>query len=123
MSESNRAPVEPIVHHGWRVVFAGLGINLALAIMYTWSVISSGVPDGWGWSQAHKSLPFSVSWLVISLAMVPAGRMQDRFSPRWVATIGRVLVGVGMILASFTSTPLGFVFGFGVLTGSGIAFA
>jgi len=44
MSESNRAPVEPIVHHGWRVVFAGLGINLALAIMYTWSVISSGVP-------------------------------------------------------------------------------
>jgi len=123
MSESNRAPVEPIVHHGWRVVFAGLGINLALAIMYTWSVISSGVPDGWGWSQAHKSLPFSVSCLVISLAMVPAGRMQDRFSPRWVATIGGVLVGVGMILASFTTTPLGFVFGFGVLTGSGIAFA
>jgi len=123
MIESDRDTVQPVVHHGWRVVFAALGINLALAIMYTWSVISDGVPDAWGWSQASKSLPFSVSCLVISLVMVPAGRMQDRLSPRLAATIGGILVGLGMILASFTTAPLGYVFGFGVLTGAGIAFA
>jgi len=123
MSERDQDTVRLLASHGWRVVFAGLGINLALAIMYTWSVISNGVPEAWGWSQATKSLPFSVSCLVISLVMVPAGRMQDRLSPRLVATIGGILVGLGMILASFTTTPLGFVFGFGVLTGAGIAFA
>ncbi len=123
MSENSRQPVQPSVSHGWRVTFAALGINLALAIMYSWSVISKGVPDSWGWSQANKSLPFSVSCLVISVAMVLAGRMQDRLSPRLTATIGGILVGLGMILASFTTTPSGYVLGFGILTGAGIAFA
>ncbi|MDY0169723.1 MAG: OFA family MFS transporter [Thermoguttaceae bacterium] len=114
---------ESHVNHGWRVTFAGLGINLSLAIMYSWSVISKGVPDDWGWSQADKSLPYAISCLVICLVMVPAGHMQDKLGPRLVATIGGVLVGLGMILASFTTTPLGYVVGFGFLTGSGIAFA
>ena len=120
-SSANHIP--PSANHGWRVTFAGLGINLALAIMYTWSVISKGVPDSWGWSQADKSLPYAVSCLVICLAMVPAGHMQDKLGPRLVATIGGILVGLGMILASFTTTSLGYVLGFGVLTGAGIAFA
>lgn len=115
--------VERSVNHGWRVTFAGLGINLALAIMYSWSVISNGVPDSWGWSQADKSLPYAISCLVICLAMVPAGLMQDKLGPRLAATLGGILVGLGMILASFTTTPLGYVVGFGVLTGTGIAFA
>jgi len=123
MSESDRDTVQPLANHGWRVTFAGLGINLALAIMYTWSVISKGVPDAWGWSQAEKSLPYAISCLVISLVMVPAGQMQDKLGPRLVATLGGVLVGLGMILASFTTTSLGYVLGFGVLTGAGIAFA
>lgn len=108
---------------GWRVAMAGLGINLSLAIMYTWSVISKGVPDAWGWSQADKSLPYAISCLVISLIMVPAGQMQDKLGPRLGATIGGLLVGLGMIYASLTTTPFGYVVGFGLLTGSGIAFA
>lgn len=123
MSEIKRDAVQPSANHGWRVVVAGLGINLALAIMYSWSVISKGVPDSWGWSQADKSLPYAISCLVICLAMVPAGQMQDKLGPRLAATIGGILVGLGMILASFTTTPLGYVVGFGVLTGAGIAFA
>ena len=126
MHQSNRDTDQPPVahvNHGWRVTFAGLGINLALAIMYSWSVIGKGVPDAWGWTQAEKSLPYAISCLVISVAMVFAGRMQDRLGPRLVATIGGLLVGTGMILAGFTTTPLGYVIGFGFLTGTGIAFA
>jgi OFA family oxalate/formate antiporter-like MFS transporter len=54
--------------------------------------------------------------------MVPAGRMQDRIGPRVVATIGGVLVGLGMILASFTTSALGYIVGFGLLAGAGIGF-
>ena len=32
---------------GWQVTLAGLGVNLALGILYTWSVISKRVPDEW----------------------------------------------------------------------------
>lgn len=123
MHKCDQGPVQPLANQGWRVTFAGLGINLSLAIMYTWSVISKGVPDDWGWSQADRSLPYAISCLVISLVMVPAGHMQDKLGPRLGATIGGILVGLGMIFASFTTTPLGYVVGFGLLTGAGIAFA
>jgi len=69
---------------------------LALGILYTWSVISKGVPDDWGWSQADKSWPYAVACLVFCLVMVPAGQMQDKLGPRLVATIGGTLVGLGM---------------------------
>jgi len=107
---------------GWRVVFAGLGINLALGILYTWSVISKAVPEDWGWSEADKSWPYSIACLVFCLVMVPAGRMQDKLSPRLTASIGGVLVGLGMILASRTTSPMGYMLGFGVLAGAGIGF-
>ena len=109
-------------NHGWRVTSAGLGINLALGILYTWSVISGGIPPKWGWTQSDKSWPYAVACLVFCLVMVPAGRMQDRLGPRLVASIGGVLVGIGMMVASFTTTPMGYVIGFGLLAGAGIGF-
>jgi OFA family oxalate/formate antiporter-like MFS transporter len=107
---------------GWRVAFAGVGINLALGVLYTWSVVSKGIPAEWGWSEAARSLPYSVACLVFSLIMVPAGRMQDRIGPRTVASIGGLLVGIGMLTASQTTTTLGFILGFGLLAGAGIGF-
>ena len=112
----------PTKNPGWTVVFAGLGINLALGILYTWSVISGGVPKDWNWSQSDKQWPYAVACLIFCLVMVPAGRMQDKLGPRLVASIGGVLVGLGMVVASFTTTPLGYILGFGVLAGAGIGF-
>jgi OFA family oxalate/formate antiporter-like MFS transporter len=113
---------EQIKNHGWSVTFAGMGINLALGILYTWSVISKGIPEEWGWNESDKSWPYSVACLVFCLIMVPAGRMQDKLSPRLVATIGGILVGLGFIVASFTTSLLGFILAFGVLAGAGIGF-
>lgn len=112
----------PVRNPGWKVTFAGLGINLALGVLYAWSVVSKGIPESWGWSEADKSWPYSICCLVFCLVMVPAGRLQDRVGPRLVATIGGLLVGAGLIVASFTTSPLGYVFGFGVLAGAGIGF-
>lgn len=113
---------EEIKNHGWRVTFAGMGINLALGILYTWSVISKRIPDEWGWNEDDKSLPYMLACLVFSLIMVPAGRMQDKIGPRLVATIGGILVGVGFIIASMTTSPIAFAIGFGALAGAGIGF-
>jgi nitrate/nitrite transporter NarK len=103
---------------GWTVTFAGLGINLALGILYTWSVIKEGFPKEW--TPSDKNLPYAVACLVFSIVMVPAGRMQDRIGPRITAATGGVLVGVGMILSSLIGTLSGYVIGFGVLAGAGI---
>ncbi len=121
-SNESLAPSSSVKNLGWRVTFAGLGINLALGILYSWSVIGKGVPEDWAWTDSQKSWPYAVACLVFCLVMVPAGRMQDRIGPRVVATLGGLLVGVGMILASLTTTPIGYVWGFGVLTGAGLGF-
>ena len=122
MSDETSTATLEIKNHGWRVVFAGMGVNLALGILYTWSVISKRIPEEWGWNEDDKSLPYMVACLVFSLIMVPAGRMQDKISPRLVATIGGILVGAGFVLASFTTSLLAFTVCFGVLAGAGIGF-
>ena len=137
---------QPVKNLGVRVTAAAVGINLALGILYTWSVIKKSIPDDWNWSDTDKSWPYSVACLVFAFMMVPAGRLQDKIGPRIVATIGGLLVGLGMVLASFASpscdyvlgfipfadtighflgiTPsaLGYVLGFGLLAGTGIGF-
>jgi len=113
-------PTGVVRNRGWQVTFVGMGINLALGVLYSWSVISKAVPADWGWSEAGRALPYSVACLVFSLTMVPAGRLQDRVGPRAVATVGGALVGAGLIFASLTSSLFAYIVGFGVLAGAGI---
>lgn len=112
---------------GWVVTFAGLGLNLALGVLYSWSVIAKVLSKpveegGWGWSAGAASLPYAVAVGIFAISMVFAGRAQDRFGPRIVATIGGALTGIGMIIASFgtAENSLPIVLGFGVLSGIGI---
>jgi OFA family oxalate/formate antiporter-like MFS transporter len=47
MNQAAGESLSPPKNYGWRVTFAGMGINLALGILYTWSVISKGIPAEW----------------------------------------------------------------------------
>ncbi len=71
---------------GWIVTFAGLGINLALGVLYSWSVIAKVLSKpvaegGWGWTAGAASLPYAIAVGVFAVSMVFAGRAQDRFGP------------------------------------------
>ena len=105
---------------GWAVTFAGMGVNLALGVLYAWSVIKKAIPSDWGWDDADKALPYSIACIVFAVMMVPAGRLQDKIGPRWVATVGGILTGLGCILTSFATSVLWYVLGFGILAGAGI---
>lgn len=119
LNNSDRVPATT-QNKGWTVTLAGMGINLALGVLYTWSVIKKAIPVEWGWSDADKALPYSIACIVFAFVMVPAGRLQDRIGPRWVATAGGILTGIGCIIASFAVTVTWFVIGFGVFAGAGI---
>lgn len=112
---------------GWMVALSGMGLNLALGVLYTWSVFGSQLSDpldagGFGWSKTVAALPYTVAIAFFAAMMVPAGRMQDRYGPRVVATTGALLTGLGLIVTGFT-TPANIypaLIGFGVLAGAGI---
>ncbi|RJP73036.1 MAG: MFS transporter [Candidatus Abyssobacteria bacterium SURF_17] len=113
---------DKIKNYGWTVALAGTGINLALGVLYTWSVISKAIPAEWGWNEAQRALPYSVACIVFALVMVAAGRMQDKIGPRIVATLGGILTGLGFVIASASTSLVLFVIGFGILSGAGIGF-
>ena len=75
---------------GWQVVIAGTGINLALGVLYAWSVVAKQLIGQWGWSAGQASLPYALAVGVFAVSMVFAGRAQDRFGPRIVATLGGI---------------------------------
>ncbi|MBM7561658.1 L-lactate MFS transporter [Fusibacter tunisiensis] len=105
---------------GWVVVLAGAGINLAFGVLYAWSIFGAKLQETLGWSKTESSIPYTVAIIMFTIMMVPAGRLQDRIGPRWVVTIGGLLIGLGCILAGYTDSLLGLSLTFGVLAGSGI---
>jgi MFS transporter, OFA family, oxalate/formate antiporter len=111
---------------GWAVTLAGMGLNLALGILYAWSVFSKQLVEpvargGFGWTKTQATLPYTIAIACFAIMMIPAGRLQDRLGPRLIASVGGVLTGAGLIVASFASpaSVLPAVVGFGLLGGTG----
>jgi len=116
------APESPSKNHGWLVAFSGLGINLALGILYAWSLIKGKIGDTFGWDKERLNDPYALCCLVFAFAMILAGRCQDKFGPRVTASLGGLLVGAGLFWISTTSDYTTWLLGFGVLVGIGIGF-
>jgi MFS transporter, OFA family, oxalate/formate antiporter len=112
----------PSKNHGWLVAFSGLGINLALGVLYTWSLFKAAIEKEFGWKGDQLNDPYALCCLVFAFAMILAGRCQDKFGPRVTASLGGLLVGAGMILISTTNSYATWLLGFGVLVGVGIGF-
>ncbi len=106
------------------------GINLALGILYTWSIfkvaikqsIETGGAGAFNWSLASINDPYAVCCLVFACAMIIAGKCQDTLGPRITAFIGGLLVGLGFIVISYSTSYMTWIIGFGFLVGTGIAF-
>jgi len=119
-----------IKNRGWRVTFSGAGINLALGILYTWSIfkgsikqsIEAGGPGAFNWDLSSLNDPYAICCLVFAFAMILAGKVQDKFGPRITAFIGGILVGLGFIWISQTTSYASWILGFGVIAGTGIGF-
>lgn len=111
-----------VKNHGWRVTFSGLGINLALGILYTWSLFKASIEKEFGWKGSQLNDPYALCCLVFAFTMILAGRCQDKFGPRLTASIGGLLVGLGFVLCSQSMNYVTWLLGFGVLAGIGIGF-
>ncbi len=118
------------VGKGAIVTAAGTGINLALGVLYTWSIfkgaitqsIQSGGPGAFHWDPATLNDPYAVCCIVFACMMIVAGRLQDTLGPRFTAIMGGFFVGLGFVWISTTTSYLSWILGFGVLAGTGIAF-
>lgn len=105
----------------WVICLAGTGVNLALGTLYAWSLYVPSLVKEWGWTRAQLTWPFSVSIAVFAIAMVAAGRWQDKVGPKVVCVTGGLIMGLGFILSSFVTSVPALIFTFGVVAGAGLA--
>jgi len=119
------------VMNRWLVVVGAVLVQLCLGAIYAWSVFTPYLKgasfDGvttFSFSATQTQSIFSAGLLFFSLAMIFAGRWQDRAGPRKVAVTGGLVLGLGYIMARFAGdTFWGQLICIGVIGGIGIGLA
>ncbi len=107
----------------WRVLGAGVLLQLVLGGIYAWSVFVPHLTEEHGLSRGECGLIFGMMIAMFTLAMIPAGRLLKRTGPRCTAGVGALLFGAGYLVASVSGGRLPvLLLGLGLLTGSGIGF-
>lgn len=104
---------------GWRVTVAGILLNLAGGFLYAWSVYAAALIQELGFTKTQAMFPYTVALAMVALMMVPGGKLFDKYGPRVVASIGGMLMVIGMILTSLQTTIPGFIVFFGIMVGAG----
>ncbi|MBF0301917.1 MAG: OFA family MFS transporter [Desulfamplus sp.] len=128
--------IEKVPTQAWITTFSGTAINLCLGILYAWSIWKSALVDvtkagqamdpnginaGWVYlTNAEAATPFSLCVIIFALLMIPGGRIQDKISPKFGATLGGLLLAAGCIVAGMMKSYAGLIIGFGILGGAGM---
>ncbi|MCX7945165.1 MAG: OFA family MFS transporter [Deltaproteobacteria bacterium] len=108
----------------WLVVVGALLIQISLGAIYIYSVFKPALKDKFpNWSPTDLALPSQLVLAFFALGMIIFGRIQDKLGPRKIATLGGILLGIGLIIASFASNLFVFVLGFSIIGGIGIGAA
>lgn len=113
---------QPSLRRAWSVVLAGTGVNLALGVLYSWSVFAKELVDKLHWTKTESQFPYILACLMFAVFMIVAGRMLDKVGPRVISSIGGVMIGAGMIIAGVTQSVTGITIGFGLVVGAAMGF-
>lgn len=110
-------------HRRWIIVVAAIVVQMCLGAVYAFSVLVPPLEEEFGWKRIETSPAFTIALLVFALSMIPAGRFQDKRGPRLVATVGGIMLGLGMVLSSFTTSLIWLYISYGLFGGLGIGLA
>lgn len=104
----------------WLVLAAGIVINLCIGSAYAWSVYQKPLIALFNWSTQETSLAFTLSCLLVPVAMIIAGKIQDSRGPKLVIGSGGILFGLGIIGTGFSNNLTFLYLTYGILGGLGI---
>ncbi|KQU78683.1 hypothetical protein ASD12_15825 [Mesorhizobium sp. Root102] len=102
----------------WVIVAAGALMScVAIGTMFSLAIFLEPMAIDTNWSRAGISSAMTLNFLVMGLGGFTWGAISDRFGARIVVTIGAVLLGLALVLASRAGSLLNFQITYGVLVG------
>jgi len=109
----------------WWIAAAAVVMQLCLGTVYAWSVFKKPLMTAHGWGETETQITFMICIFVIGLSAAFGGTLVDKKGPKFVATIGGILFGIGTLLAGLAD-QMGSIWllylGFGLIAGLGNGF-
>ena len=110
--------------YGWRVVGASFAVlTLAFGAAYAFPAFFDPLARDFPGSRGNIALVFAVCGFLFFVVGAGAGPLADRIGSRPVVSTGVLLVGAGLVLASFGQTLWQVLFAFGLGVGFGVGLA
>jgi OFA family oxalate/formate antiporter-like MFS transporter len=109
----------------WLIAIGAIVMQLCLGTVYAWSVFKKPLMGAHGWAEMPTQLTFMILMGVVGCAAAFGGTLVDKKGPKFVATVGGILFGIGTLLSGFAdqsgSLPLLYL-GYGIIGGLGNGF-
>lgn len=91
-----------------------------IGLLFTYGLFFNPLQNEFGWSRTFLSSTASLSFFMMGVLAILAGRMNDRFGPRIVMRVCGVAYGIGYLLLSQVSAQWQVLAIFGVFIGLGL---
>ncbi len=112
------------LYYGWIVVaLAFITMMFVMGTLASSGVLFAALVDEYNWSRSTTSLPFSIALIGYAATAWLAGRLFDRYGPRWLFPIGTVCLGLGLIASAYARTSWQLCLTWGLLVGQGFNLA
>ena len=105
------------VYYGWYVLAgSALVVFGVLGMQFSFGVFLKPMTEEFGWSRATLSLAFGVTFMLSGLLRPLAGYLADRYSAKWAALSGVIVMGVMLLVLTLVSNLLQLFIVFSVMS-------
>ncbi len=117
-------PQNPRLYYGWIVIIIGfITMMLIMGAFFSSGVLFAAIIAEYGWSRTTTSLPFSIALICYAATAWWAGRLFDRYGPRWMFPLGALCTGLGLIASAQARAPWHLWLSWGLLVAQGFNLA
>lgn len=109
-----------IYNNCWFQVVLGFIAFISLGTVYSYSILRVEIQREFQIGSTLSGLPYLTSLFFYAVTMFVSGRYFSDFKPSKVMVIGSLLVSIGWILSSFTSSIYVLILTYGVIMGIGV---
>lgn len=106
--------------HGWYILAGGfLILVIDGGVRFSFGVLIKPLVSEFSWERGAVTLAFTLNMLVFGCCQPLAGKLLDRFGPKFVFSVSALVTTVGLILTSQTTSLWELYLYYGVVTAVG----
>ena len=107
--------------YGWYILVSSFFILFFTSgARYSFGVMFKPMLAEFGWSRSAMSFAFFLNMTCFAFSIVLAGKLYDRYGPRWVIVAATIFLTVGYCLTARVHDLRGFYFTYGILAAIGL---